>query len=121
MAILRTRRQIGLLAAVAVVAVALVSASQHDERETEHRGPSDTFDDQITDHASNLMKRGRQIFRFDTFGDERFWGGALRNPRCSCLMAWTPASLVPSGAIVKTMYSPSVMSAGYLRRRTCAF
>ncbi len=25
-----------------------------------------------------LFKQGRRIFRFDTFGDQRFWGGALR-------------------------------------------
>jgi hypothetical protein len=28
--------------------------------------------------ASRLLARGRQIFRFDTFGDEAFWGGALQ-------------------------------------------
>src|SRR4051794_1895264 len=25
-----------------------------------------------------LFRQGRQIFRFDTFGDEQFWGGALQ-------------------------------------------
>ena len=25
-----------------------------------------------------LFKKGRRIFRFDTFGDQRFWGGALQ-------------------------------------------
>ena len=24
------------------------------------------------------MNRGRRIFRFDTFGDEAFWGGTLK-------------------------------------------
>ena len=28
--------------------------------------------------ADKLFREGRQIFRFDTFGDEAFWGGALR-------------------------------------------
>jgi len=42
------------------------------------RGRSDTFDARIADHASDLLARGRRIFRFDTFGDERFWGGTLR-------------------------------------------
>ena len=28
--------------------------------------------------GSRLVARGRQIFRFDTFGDEAFWGGALQ-------------------------------------------
>jgi hypothetical protein len=25
-----------------------------------------------------LFEQGRRIFRFDTFGDEVFWGGTLR-------------------------------------------
>lgn len=28
--------------------------------------------------ADKLFSEGREIFRFDTFGDEAFWGGALR-------------------------------------------
>jgi hypothetical protein len=37
-----------------------------------------TFDDVIEDNAARMLKDGRQIFRFDTFGDEAFWGGALK-------------------------------------------
>ena len=29
-------------------------------------------------NAALLVSQGRQIFRFDTFGDEDFWGGALK-------------------------------------------
>ena len=28
--------------------------------------------------SANLIQEGKQIFRFDTFGDEDFWGGQLR-------------------------------------------
>jgi hypothetical protein len=28
--------------------------------------------------SSGVLARGRQIFRFDTFGDQTFWGGALQ-------------------------------------------
>jgi hypothetical protein len=28
--------------------------------------------------ADRLLSRGRQIFRYDTFGDQAFWGGALQ-------------------------------------------
>ena len=28
--------------------------------------------------ATQLVEQGRQIFRFDTFGDERFWGDSLK-------------------------------------------
>jgi len=37
-----------------------------------------SFDDVVDANARQLVDDGRQIFRFDTFGDEDFWGGALR-------------------------------------------
>ena len=36
------------------------------------------FDRQIRKHAFQMLAEGRAIFRFDTFGDEDFWGGQLR-------------------------------------------
>jgi hypothetical protein len=36
------------------------------------------FDETIAANIGNLTTHGRSAFRFDTFGDERFWGGALR-------------------------------------------
>jgi cytochrome c5 len=38
----------------------------------------DTFDERIAGNAAAMLERGRWIFRFDTFGDEVFWGGTLR-------------------------------------------
>jgi hypothetical protein len=37
-----------------------------------------TFDDVIEGNAERMMKEGRRIFRSDTFGDEAFWGDALK-------------------------------------------
>lgn len=37
-----------------------------------------TFDDVVRRNAEKMMEEGRRIFRFDTFGDEAFWGGALK-------------------------------------------
>src|SRR5262245_58989700 len=42
------------------------------------RGPARDFDDVIQRNASKFIDQGRQIFRFDTFGDEAFWGDALQ-------------------------------------------
>ena len=42
------------------------------------RGPARDFDDVIQRNASQFIEQGRQIFRFDTFGDEAFWGNALK-------------------------------------------
>lgn len=36
------------------------------------------FDAQIAANANELLEDGRDTFRFDTFGDEAFWGGALQ-------------------------------------------
>jgi hypothetical protein len=40
--------------------------------------PRDGFDDTIGAYGLDLFNRGRQAFRFDTFGDEHFWGDTLK-------------------------------------------
>ncbi|HVT57299.1 MAG TPA: hypothetical protein VHR45_02780 [Thermoanaerobaculia bacterium] len=40
--------------------------------------PASRFDDAISRHAQTLLDEGRRVFRFDTFGDEAFWGDALK-------------------------------------------
>jgi hypothetical protein len=37
-----------------------------------------TFDEVVKRNAEKMLEEGRRIFRFDTFGDEAFWGGALK-------------------------------------------
>jgi cytochrome c5 len=37
-----------------------------------------TFDGAIRRNTARMIEEGRKIFRFDTFGDEAFWGGALK-------------------------------------------
>jgi cytochrome c peroxidase len=41
-----------------------------------HRPP--TFDQTIVQHTVISLLEGRRTFRFDTFGSESFWGGALQ-------------------------------------------
>ena len=43
-------------------------------RERRHR----VGDDAIRDNARQQLEQGRQTFRFDTFGDEAFWGDTLK-------------------------------------------
>ena len=66
---------LGLVTAIALAATAVASQTgpQHDDR-----GGPDRFDERIVGHAVDMFTRGRQIFRFDTFGDEEFWGDTLR-------------------------------------------
>ena len=45
---------------------------------TESTARAQSFDEQIQDNAKRMLEEGKQIFRFDTFGSEDFWGGKLR-------------------------------------------
>jgi hypothetical protein len=40
--------------------------------------PLAPFDQLILNNAAHLLQEGRDIFRFDTFGDEAFWGDQLQ-------------------------------------------
>ena len=45
-----------------------------------HKGAASpsSIDSLIGHHAQQMIEQGRQIFRYDTFGDEAFWGDALQ-------------------------------------------
>src|SRR5438128_1082010 len=52
-----------------------------------------SFDDQIKTHLETMFEEGRRTFRFDTFGDEAFWGDALKLHEAivrKVLAAWGP-------------------------------
>ena len=77
------RRQGMWWGAAAIVTIAVVvppavrrPAAQGTEQDSRISGPA--FDVGVVSHAVDLFTKGRQIFRFDTFGDEQFWGGTLR-------------------------------------------
>ena len=36
------------------------------------------YDAQVEQNREQMFSRGRQVFRYDTFGDEAYWGGTLR-------------------------------------------
>jgi len=41
------------------------------------RAPEKSFDDRVDDNAKEMLKEGKRIFRYDSFGSEEFWGGSL--------------------------------------------
>lgn len=47
------------------------SQSKRDQKET-------SFDNQISNNAQQMIGEGQRIFRFDTFGDEAFWGDTIK-------------------------------------------
>ncbi|MEO5731574.1 MAG: hypothetical protein ABI134_18880, partial [Byssovorax sp.] len=64
-------------AAVAAVVVSSCEGTGHEAPEVATQALNPTGDP-VVDEAAAAIVRGRQIFRFDTFGDEDFWGGQLR-------------------------------------------
>jgi hypothetical protein len=45
---------------------------------TAHRALADPEQDIVAQNAQDLIQAGRQTFRFETFGDEAFWGDTLK-------------------------------------------
>ncbi|MDB5901429.1 MAG: hypothetical protein JWM26_307 [Betaproteobacteria bacterium] len=78
------RRTIGSMVGAVVfglltLAVFARGNDEHDARhERESKERLSHADRQIDEHAERMIDEGRQIFRFDTFGSESFWGGTLR-------------------------------------------
>jgi hypothetical protein len=73
---MRTRRSkfIALALPILLLAGATASSRGHAER---GGGKGQDFDQLIRRNAQEMIREGREIFRFDTFGDEDFWGGLL--------------------------------------------
>jgi len=66
---------------VAVSMAAVWSASfvaPRAEAAPERQQDERPFDQAISAHALDLFANGRRTFRFDTFGDEHFWGDTLK-------------------------------------------
>jgi hypothetical protein len=70
----RTRRVISLSVTLvaAIVMLAMFADRTHAQKE---RALANA--DPISANAQQMIDQGRQIFRFDTFGDEAFWGDTL--------------------------------------------
>ena len=71
-----TRRSVAFFALLLLIAMVTTAAGHR--RDAGRGGLATGFDAVIDDHARDMVERGRQIFRFDTFGDEDFWGGTLQ-------------------------------------------
>jgi cytochrome c5 len=74
---MRTNRW-GLMA-LALGGLAAVLALVHlsGDRTAAQRGHPHDPGAAVNQHARTMLEAGRQVFRFDTFGDEAFWGDAL--------------------------------------------
>jgi len=73
----RTLLSLILVCFVAVGTASLLQGQPQQERPASSGTSSSGYDRQIQDNAARMLKEGQQIFRFDTFGSEDFWGGKL--------------------------------------------
>ena len=74
-------RTLGIAAAILIAAVAAVSVQQTQVQKPATVGAitgDPSFDSTIARHAQEMIEEGRRIFRYDTFGDEAFWGDQLQ-------------------------------------------
>ena len=76
------RTRLTLSAVLAAASLAARPRMPHRPRATstddEAARPQSRYDAQNDESAMAEIARGRRVFRYDTFGDEAFWGGALQ-------------------------------------------
>jgi len=69
------RKSAAVLAAGALALLAWVARGQ--VQKTSSRPAPSANDQMISNYAQQMLTQGKEIFRYDTFGDEAFWGDAL--------------------------------------------
>lgn len=69
------KRSVAMLFLVAAVLLMIAAA---DESSMNFGGNASQFRNSAEENAETLINEGRHTFRFDTFGDETFWTGALQ-------------------------------------------
>jgi hypothetical protein len=88
---------------VLLAAIAPSSAKHHEKRESQFLGSAE-------DNSKQLIEQGRQIFRFDTYGDEAFWTDQLQIQQS--VSSLTPRNALALGLKVDTeALPPSVVEA----------
>src|SRR5947209_16770687 len=61
-----------------VIGALITGYSLKGEKHVKQSKTLDHFDRAIVAHFRDLVEDGREVFRFNTFGDESFWGGTLQ-------------------------------------------
>jgi hypothetical protein len=70
-------KAIGPVVGVSIIGLAMLIGARADESKGHDKRLSE-IDRQVNAHAEQAVENGRQIFRFDTFGSEAFFGDALQ-------------------------------------------
>ena len=90
-----------------IVSLGLVYVARHTRAQSDGGGAARSvvvtaFDNRIESNAQQMLEQGRQIFRYDTFGDETYWTDKLKLHRA---IEGAKLSGVGSGVSPKTALS----------------
>ena len=74
-----------------IVSLGLVYVARHTRAQSDGGGAARSavftaFDNRIESNAQQMLEQGRQIFRYDTFGDETYWTDKLKLHRAQPLL-----------------------------------
>ena len=75
---MHTVRKTGMVLAAAVLLFMSSPTTRAQSKKVFSSTTASDNDQTINNYAQEMLRRGREIFRFDTFGDEAFWGDTLR-------------------------------------------
>lgn len=72
------KKGLAFLGAAALAALLVFGFVARNESSQAQISEPTNFDDEIQANSDRMLAQGKQTFRFDTFGDQVFWGDALR-------------------------------------------
>ena len=72
------KRLLLLFVLIAGACCVLLLVAQETSKPAEMQKAGSSYEQQVEQARTQMYQQGKQIFRFDTFGDEAFWGGTLR-------------------------------------------
>src|ERR1051326_3355436 len=63
-----------------IISIVLFQCSTHEKTraKTDEPGKEDEWTSSINKNAKELLEKGRQVFRYETFNDETFWTDKLQ-------------------------------------------
>jgi hypothetical protein len=75
----RLTAEIGILAiAIPLILLCCESPKKAKREKSDQAGAPDAWNNSINENASEMLTKGKAVFRFETFGDEAFWTDKLQ-------------------------------------------
>jgi hypothetical protein len=99
-------------------AAGLVFVASHDADARDHRPAADRSTRASVippNRAVGKASAGRDVFRFETFGNEKFWTDAMRMPKGILDAKVTPIQALKAGLMIDVTPSPRTCRKGWRR------